>query len=1044
MAKPQKKLFLLDALALIYRAHFAFNKNPRISSKGVNTSAIFGFMNSLMEVLQKEKPTHIGVAFDHSKKTFRHEQFPMYKATRQSQPEDISVAIPYIKQIIEAMHIPMLISPGYEADDIIGTLAHRACATGEFDTYMMTPDKDYGQLVNDCVFIYKPAFMGKGAEKLGVKEICERWGIEHINQVVDMLGLVGDAVDNIPGIPGIGEKTAQKLIAEFGSVENLIANADQLKGKLKENVVQYGQQGLLSKELATIHLEVPVDFDENALIHSTYDKDRLGALLDELEFRQMKTRLLGDVPTPLKGEFTKPSAGQMGLFDPSPAFMPLPADTFPSLTERDGRSGGPVGSGADDLPFIFGDSPAGTPDHPADEPAKKLRAKKLTPVTVPTASGESATPDVVTDTTTTEDVPGADVPATVADSASWGDDAHEHANGYEVDESFSAERRKTINSVVHDYRLVDTPELRASLVTYLCRQTSVCFDSETTALNPVEADLVGLSFSYRKGEAFYVPIPADRAEAQVIVDQFKPFFDHESIEKVGQNLKYDLLMLKKYGIQVRGPLFDTMLAHYLIEPEQRHNMDIMAEVYLNYQPVTIESLIGKKGKGQLTMRDVDMQRVVDYAAEDADVTLQLRETFAPMLNRDSLRKLFDQVEMPLVQVLADIELEGITLDTNALKELSGSLEIDMKQVQGEIYEIAGGAFNIGSPKQLGEILFDKLNLDKNAKKTKTGQYATGEEVLSKLEAENPIISKILDYRELIKLKNTYVDALPLLISPKTGRVHTSFNQAVASTGRLSSTNPNLQNIPIRTPRGQEIRKAFVPRSNEFLIMSADYSQIELRIMAAFSGDQTMLNAFNNNIDIHTQTASKVFHVPITEVTGEMRRKAKTINFGIIYGISSFGLSQRLKISRKEAGQIIEEYFAEFSAVKAYMDQSIEKARGFGYAETILGRRRYLRDINSRNVTDRMFAERNAVNAPIQGSAADMLKIAMIRIHEFMGREQLKSKMILTVHDELVFDAHKSELDFLKESVDHIMKNAIPMAVAMETGVGFGENWLVAH
>ncbi|WP_375445642.1 DNA polymerase I [uncultured Fibrella sp.] len=1023
MAKPQKKLFLLDALALIYRAHFAFNKNPRISSKGVNTSAIFGFMNSMMEVLQKEKPTHIGVAFDHSKKTFRHEQFPMYKATRQSQPEDISVAIPYIKQIIEAMNIPMLIMPGYEADDIIGTLAHRACATGEFDTYMMTPDKDYGQLVNDCVFIYKPAFMGKAAEKLGVKEICDRWGIEKISQVVDMLGLVGDAVDNIPGIPGIGEKTAQKLIAEFGSVENLIANADQLKGKLKENVVQYGQQGLLSKELATIHMEVPIEFDEAALVHNEYDKPKLAALLDELEFRQMKTRLLGDTPTPLKSEFTKSGNGQMGLFDPSPAFMPMPSTGAASTP-----------SGADDLPFLFGDSPA-----PTTELAKKGRAKKATPVTVPSASGEAATPDAVTNTASAEDAPGTDIPA-ATDSANWGDDAHES----EIDNTFSTERRKTINSVIHDYRLVDTPELRDSLVTYLRQQTSVCFDSETTAIDPVEADLVGLSFSYKKGEAFYVPVPTDRADAQAVVDQFKPFFDDESIEKIGQNLKYDLLMLKKYGVQVRGPLFDTMLAHYLIEPEQRHNMDVMAEVYLNYQPVAIESLIGKKGKGQLTMRDVDIQRVVEYAGEDADVTLQLRDTFAPMLNKDNLHKLFDQVEMPLVQVLADIELEGVTLDTTALAELSSTLDIDMKQVQSEIYEIAGGAFNIGSPKQLGEILFDKLNLDKNAKKTKTGQYATGEEVLSKLEAENPIIGKILDYRELIKLKNTYVDALPLLISPRTGRVHTSFNQAVASTGRLSSTNPNLQNIPIRTPRGQEIRKAFVPRSDEFLIMSADYSQIELRIMAAFSGDQTMLDAFNNHIDIHTQTASKVFHVPIADVTTEMRRKAKTINFGIIYGISSFGLSQRLKIPRKEAGQIIEEYFQEFSAVKAYMDQSIDKARTCGYAETILGRRRYLRDINSRNITDRMFAERNAVNAPIQGSAADMLKIAMIRIHEFMSRERLKSKMILTVHDELVFDAHKSELDYLKENVDHIMKTAIPMAVAMETGVGFGENWLVAH
>jgi DNA polymerase I len=1007
MASPQKKLFLLDALALIYRAHFAFNKNPRISSKGVNTSAVFGFMNSLLEVLQKEKPTHIGVAFDHSKKTFRHEQFPMYKATRQSQPEDISVAIPYIKQLIAAMNIPMLIMEGYEADDIIGTLSHKACVNNDFEVYMMTPDKDYGQLVNDCVHIYKPAFMGKPAEKLGVKEICERWGIERVDQVRDLLGLMGDSVDNIPGIPSVGEKTAQKLIAEFGSVENLIANADQLKGKLKENVVQYGQQGLMSKELATIHMEVPIAFDEEALKISEYDKPRLAALLDELEFRQMKTRLLGeDVPTASAAKTTaaKPTNGQMGLFDPAPAFMPMPAA---------------APSGADDLPFLFGDGnvPAAT----TPEPAKKTRARK-TEVTTPVASGEAATPDVA------------------AEAATWGDDAHEA----DIDPLFASQPRKTIHSTLHDYRLVDTPELRASLVTYLNEQTSVCFDSETTAIDPVEADLVGLSFAYRPGEAFYVPVPPDRTEAQAVVDQFKPFFENEAIEKVGQNLKYDLLMLKKYGVVVRGPLFDTMLAHYLIEPEQRHNMDAMAEVYLNYTPIAIESLIGKKGKGQLTMREVDMQQVVDYAAEDADVTLQLRNTFEPMLNKDNLHKLFDQVEMPLVRVLADLELEGITLDTNALSDLSATLDADVKQVQREIFEIAGGEFNIGSPKQLGEILFDKLKLDKNAKKTRTGQYATGEEILSQLEEGNPVISKILDYRELIKLKNTYVDALPLLISPRTGRVHTSFNQAVAATGRLSSANPNLQNIPIRTPRGQEIRKAFVPRSSDFLIMSADYSQIELRIMAAFSGDQTMLEAFNNGIDIHTQTASKVFHVPITEVTSEMRRKAKTINFGIIYGISSFGLSQRLKIPRKEASQIIEEYFQGFPAVKGYMDQSIEKARGFGYAETILGRRRYLRDINSRNITDRMFAERNAVNAPIQGSAADMLKIAMIRIHEFLTTEQLQSKMILTVHDELVFDAHKSEIDYLKEHVDRIMRTAIPMAVQMETGVGTGENWLVAH
>ena len=695
-------------------------------------------------------------------------------------------------------------------------------------------------------------------------------------------------------------------------------------------------------------------------------------------------------------------------------------------------------SGADDLPFDF---ESGKTDGEETQPpasSTKRQQKTKTPVRVPVASASEATPTQVTNTLTAGDEAGTDVTEQAEEPAYL--DVYPD---YEIDEN-QPERRKTILSVKHDYRLVDTPELRASLVHYLNLQESLCFDSETTAIDPVEADLVGLSFAYRTGEAFYVPVPDDRSEAQAIVDQFKPVFENPAIVKIGQNLKYDLLMLKKYGIEVQGKLFDTMIAHYLIEPEMRHNMDMMAMTYLNYSPVEIEALIGKKGKGQLTMRDVDVQKVVEYAGEDADITLQLKETFEPRLEKDSLHKLFDQVEMPLVPVLADMELEGITVDTNALAELSTTLEVDMKQIQQEIFAMAGESFNIGSPKQLGEVLFDKLKLDKNAKKTKTGQYATGEEILSKMEAEHEIARKILDYRELIKLKNTYVDALPLLISKRDGRIHTSFNQAVASTGRLSSTNPNLQNIPIRTPRGQEIRKAFVPRGPEFVIMSADYSQIELRIMAAFSGDQTMLEAFNNGVDIHTQTASKVFHVGLEEVTGEMRRKAKTINFGIIYGISAFGLAQRLKIPRKEASQIIDEYFEGFPAVKDYIDQCIEKARGFGYAETILGRRRYLRDINSRNQTDRMFAERNAVNAPIQGSAADMLKIAMIRIHEFMQQERLKSKMILTVHDELVFDAHRDEIDLLRERVDDIMRNAIPMGVKMETGIGTGENWLLAH
>ncbi len=1003
MPAPQKKLFLLDALALIYRAHFAFSKSPRISSKGVNTSAVFGFMNALLEVLQKEKPTHLGVAFDSPKKTFRHEQFPMYKATRQKQPEDISIAMPYIKQLVEAMNIPVLIMDGYEADDIIGTMAQRACAAGDFETYMMTPDKDYGQLVNDCVFIYKPAFMGKGAEKLGVAEVLERWQIERIEQVTDMLGLIGDAVDNIPGIPGVGEKTAVKLITDFGSIENLIANADQLKGKLRENVVNYADQGLLSKQLATIHLDVPVAFDEEALRLTAYDKPRLAALLDELEFRQMKIKLVGDgagTPTPLPAKFKTDSGGQFGLFDQPanpPAFLDVPT---------------PKPSGADDLPFIFDDQPI---DRQPNPPAF---------LSVPLASGSLSTPD-------TESGENLDHQADVYPDSPLTD-------------MRPTEPRKTIKSVLHDYRLVDTPELMTSLAQYLAVQDSICFDSETTGIDPVEADLVGLSFSYVPGEAFYIPVPADPEQAQAVVDIFKPVLENPAIEKVGQNLKYDLLMLRKYGVYVQGPLFDTMIAHYLLEPDQRHNMDAMAMTYLNYEPVEIESLIGKKGKGQLTMRGVEVERVVDYAGEDADITLQLKHTFAPLLAKNEVTKLFGQVEMPLVQVLTDLELEGITLDTQALAELSATLDTDVRQVQREIYELAGDPFNIGSPKQLGEVLFERLKLDDKAKKTRTGQYATGEEILSKLEEEHEIVRKILDYRELVKLKNTYVDALPLLISKRTGRLHTSFNQAVASTGRLSSTNPNLQNIPIRTPRGQEIRKAFVPRSEDFLIMSADYSQIELRIMAALSGDQTMLDAFNNGVDIHSQTASKVFHVGLDEITGDMRRKAKTVNFGIIYGISAFGLAARLKIPRREAAQIIDDYFQEFPSVKSYMDESIERARGFGYAETILGRRRYLRDINSRNQTDRAFAERNAINAPIQGSAADMLKIAMIRIHDYLRQEKLKSKMILTVHDELVFDAHRDEIDTLREHIGQLMQTAIPMAVKMETGIGVGENWLVAH
>ncbi|NBA76870.1 DNA polymerase I [Emticicia sp. ODNR4P] len=940
-----KKLFLLDAMALIYRAHFAFQKTPRISSKGLNTSAVFGFANTLLEILAKEKPTHLGVAFDTPTPTFRHVQFEAYKAQRQEQPEDITVAIPYVKRLLEAMNIPILLMEGYEADDVIGTLVKKAVREHEdMEIYMMTPDKDYGQLVEERIKMYKPAFMGKGVEILGPQEVCDKWGIESVSQVIDILGLMGDAVDNIPGIPGIGEKTAQKLIAEFGSVENLIANADKLKGKQKENVVNFAQQGLLSKELATILCEVPIEFHEESLRISEVNKEVLSPLLDELEFRTLRKRLLGEESEPVAKEETvsakaskAAAAGQMDLF------------------------GGLV----------------------------------------------SEKPLAVTETT--------------------------------------LESKQNIYSTIHQYHAVDTPELRQNLVHFLSLQEAICFDTETTSVDAVEAELVGLAFAYRKGEAFYVPVPADQAQAQAIVDEFRPVLENENIEKIAQNIKYDLMVLQRYGLTVRGKLYDTMLAHYLIEPEKRHNMDILAEDYLNYTPVSIEELIGKKGAKQGNMRDVELEKIKEYAAEDADITLQLKDRLHPILAENAgAVKLFEEVEMPLTQVLADIEMEGVRIDTEFLGNMSKELETDMRIVQDRVFELAGVEFNIGSPKQLGEILFEKLKLDPKAKKTKTGQYMTGEEILSKLESEHEIAKKILDFRELQKLKSTYVDALPQLVSPTTGRIHTSFNQAVAVTGRLSSTNPNLQNIPIRTPRGREIRKAFIPRNEEFLILSADYSQIELRIMAAFAQDESMIEAFNQGRDIHATTAAKVFNVSLDEVTSDMRRKAKTVNFGIIYGVSAFGLSQQIAISRTEAKEIIDSYWREFPAIKQYMDSAVIKARDTGYCETILGRRRYLRDINAQNMVERGFAERNAINAPIQGSAADMIKVAMIKVNDFIKKEKLRSRMILTVHDELVFDAHRDELDLLKERVNDLMIHAIDFPVKMETGMGVGQNWLEAH
>ncbi|TVP46033.1 MAG: DNA polymerase I [Mongoliibacter sp.] len=934
-SKGDKKLFLLDAMALIYRAHFAFSKNPRINSKGLNTGIMLGFTNTLLEVLEKEKPTHIAVVFDTKAPTFRHVQFEAYKANRQEQPEDIEIGIPWVKQIVEAFNIPVLELDGFEADDIIGTLAKKAERTS-FVVYMMTPDKDYGQLVDEHIYLYKPAFMGNAVDIMGPKEVCAKWDIENVDQVRDILGLMGDAVDNIPGIPGIGQKTAVKLLKTYGSVEELLQHTDDLKGKQKENVENFAQQGLLSKELATIKVDVPVDFDEKSLTYDGPDEEKLKALFAELEFRTLTQRVF-------KEKMKKPEmkvSEQLGLF------------TGVEETEED------------DIP---------------------------------------------------EEAP---IPAPVLNDS--------------------------ILTTAHDYHKVDGEKGIKELIAFLERQDEFCFDTETTALNPNEAELVGLSFSYVPGEAFYIPFPADQEEAKKKLELFRGIFENENITKIGQNVKYDLLVLKNYGMQVRGKLYDTMLAHYLIEPEGKHSMDWLAQQYLNYKPVSIESLIGKKGKNQGNMRDVDVDEVVAYAAEDADITLKLKQKLDPLVKENGVEKLLLEVENPLIQVLTEMEFEGVRIDTESLAEMSQELERESLEIEKRVYELAGQEFNLSSPKQLGEILFVKLDLDPKAKKTKTGQFATGEEVLSKMAGEHEIARVILEYRQIVKLKSTYVDALPTMINPKTGRVHTTYNQFVAATGRLSSINPNLQNIPIRTERGREIRKAFVPRDENHVLFAADYSQIELRIMAAFSKDESMIEAFKNGRDIHATTAAKIFQVPLDEVTSDMRRKAKTANFGIIYGISAFGLAQRLNISRTEAKEIIDAYFKEFPAVKGYMDSCIDKAKKDEYVETILGRRRYLRDINSRNQTMRGFAERNAINAPIQGSAADMIKIAMINVHQWMKKENLKSKMILQVHDELVFDAVKEEVELLQKEIPRLMSSAVQLEVPVVVETGTGNDWLEAH
>lgn len=937
--QPRKKLFLLDGMALVYRAYFAFSQNPRITSYGFNTSAIFGYVNTVLDVLKRERPTHIGVSFDTADPTARHTEYEHYKAHRQEQPEDITNALPYIMRVNEALKIPVLVKPGYEADDIIGTLAKKAEKQG-FDVYMMTPDKDFGQLVSEHIFIYKPARQGGDFEILGVPEVLKRWEITDVKQVIDILGMWGDAVDNIPGIPGIGEKTAKTLVQKYGSIEGLYEHTHELKGKQKENVENNREQAFLSKRLATIDTDVPVELNEEELRLEGADRELVETLFAELEFKTLARRVFGD---PASGP-----AGSAAGKSPAAAF-----DLF--------NQGGAVAA--------------------AVQPGEQQ--------------------EQVTDT------------------------------------------KRTIATVPHEYIVVDDKEAMERLLDELLQQKEVCFDTETSSLDKVDNDIVGFSFSYKPGHGYYIPCPEDPEQARQILEIFRPLFESESIIKIGQNIKYDLSILKLYGIGIKGPLFDTMLAHYLIEPDQRHGMDYLSGIYLNYEPVSIETLIGKKGKNQLSMRQVELQKIKEYAVEDTDVTFQLKQLLEPQLRERHAEDLLYNMEQPLVYVLADMEMEGVRINKQFLNDYSVELQTEITQLEKRILELAGVPFNIASPKQLGEVLFEHLKLDPKAKKTKTGQYQTGEDVLNNL-SEHEIVRCILGVRQLQKLKSTYVDSLPEMISPKTGRVHTSFNQAVAATGRLSSNNPNLQNIPIKTDKGKEIRKAFVARDEDHVLMSADYSQIELRIIASIAEEQGMIDAFMNNIDIHTSTAARVYGVEISEVTPAQRRNAKAVNFGIIYGQSAFGLSQSLGIPRREAAAIIEEYWKQYPAIKTYMSRTINDAKENGYVQTLKGRRRYLRDINSANFTVRGFAERNAINAPIQGSAADMIKLAMISIHQRMQKENLQSKMILQVHDELLFDVHRSEIGQMKELVKEEMESAMPLNVPVVVEAGIGDNWLEAH
>ncbi|MFZ9956478.1 MAG: DNA polymerase I [Flavobacteriales bacterium] len=931
----EKKLFLIDAFAIIFRSYFAFGSNQRYNSKGLNTSVMLGFTNTLLEILNKEKPSHIAICFDPQGKTFREDMFPAYKAHRDETPEDIKKAIPYIYKLADAFNIKTVVVPSYEADDVIGTLAKRAEREG-FTTYMMTPDKDFAQLVTDNILLYRPAKSGNAAEVWGIKEVCAKFEVQRVEQVIDILGLWGDSADNIPGIPGIGEKTSKLLIAKYDSVEGLIANAQELKGKQKENVIAFAEQGLLSKKLATIEVNVPIDFSVDDLKFQEPDKEKISELFNELEFRTLAQRILGSaVSASEKAEVkSKPveASSQMDMFEV-----------------------------AEEEPII-----------------------------------------------------------------------EEEQIHY-----------KTIADVEHNYILIDSDEEAEQLITVLFQQKEFCFDSETTGIDSHIADVVGLSFSFEAHKAWYVNIP-DGDVGKYRLSLFKSLFENKGISKIGQNIKYDMNVLLQYGISVKGKLFDTMLAHYLIEPDMRHNMDYLAETYLGYKPVSIETLIGKKGKNQSSMRDVELEKIKEYAAEDADVTYQLKVILEKILQDKGDIKLFEEIEMPLVQVLSKMEMEGIKIDTNALVEFSKELLEQLIQLEKEIYVEAGVEFNINSPKQMGDVLFETMNLDEKAKKTKTGQYATSEEVLQKLLYKHPIIQKILDYRGLQKLKSTYVDALPEMVNKETGKIHTTFSQAVAATGRLSSVNPNLQNIPIKTAKGREVRKAFIPNEESHVLLSADYSQVELRLIAELSGDAGMIEAFQSKQDIHSATASKVFGVPLEEVSKEMRGKAKMVNFGIIYGISAFGLAQRLNISRTEAKEIIDNYFNKYPRIREYMDESIENAKQTTFVKTLMGRKRYLKDINSANAVVRGYAERNAINAPIQGSAADIIKKAMIEIQRELDASNLKAKMVLQVHDELVFTVPMDEVEVLKPIVKRGMEKAVQTQVPLEVEISTGKNWLEAH